>query len=760
MRTFRLIRTVLYAVLLCVNFASCSSGGDDIIDLNPTPEIIKEEIKIDSNIISNGLSFTNEKGEQSISFSTNVNWTLSIAETRSGIEWCTASSTSGIKGNSIVRFAVSENTDYDDRSVSVTIKSGLATKTFKIIQKCKKALLVTTNKYEVSQEGGTIDIEVKSNVDYKMEISEAAKNWILESSSRGLTPYKHSLNIAVNEKSEKREGEIYFKSDNQVDTVKVYQSGGAVLILSKKEFNVSDKGETISVDVKSNVEFGIQMPDVDWITDESSCRGLSSHTMKYIVKSNNTYDDRSAEIIFYDKNSDLKDTLKVIQAQEDAIIIGKKEYEVKAEGETIEINLESNVDFEIFIEDNWIKQVESKSTRALVLHKLYLQIVENESEEERNSHIYITDKDKIIAETITITQKGNDKNIPYLTFTSNSKQSLTMSKAVETLEFSINGSKEWEKLGTNTIDFGGELGSLRLRGRNSNGTGNDFNNHSTIYFGNENPVACSGDIRTLLDYANIETVNTSNASFYYLFENCSNLIQAPELPATILAKGCYAGMFYNCSNLTQAPELPATTLASNCYSYMFNGCTSLTQAPELPAMTLASNCYSYMFNGCTSLTQAPELPATTLASDCYSAMFLNCSNLIHAPKLPATILAKGCYAGMFYNCSNLTHAPELPAKTLANSCYDSMFVWCESLTEAPELLATTLVTACYSNMFRDCSKLHSITMLATNTSATNCLYDWVSGVASTGTFTKAKEMTSLQEGNNGIPLGWIVQDKE
>ena len=34
---------------------------------------------------------------------------------------------------------------------------------------------------------------------------------------------------------------------------------------------------------------------------------------------------------------------------------------------------------------------------------------------------------------------------------------------------------------------------------------------------------------------------------------------------------------------------------------MFQGCTSLTQAPELPATTLASYCYYSMFSGCTSL---------------------------------------------------------------------------------------------------------------------------------------------------------------
>ena len=35
-------------------------------------------------------------------------------------------------------------------------------------------------------------------------------------------------------------------------------------------------------------------------------------------------------------------------------------------------------------------------------------------------------------------------------------------------------------------------------------------------------------------------------------------------------------MFDNCSSLTQAPELPATTLTLFCYYAMFNDCTSLS----------------------------------------------------------------------------------------------------------------------------------------------------------------------------------------
>ena len=392
--------------MLCV-FASCSDGGsDNPVNPTPKPEEVKTEITIDSGIISNGLSFASSQGEQSISFSVNADWMLSVASTTSGATWCKASATNGGKGSANVKFTLDENTSYDDRSVSVTIKAGTVSKTFTITQKGADAMLVTTTKYEVAQEGGKIEVEVKANIDYQFTISETAKDWIAEakSKSRGLTTYKHTFEIAMNEEVEKREGEITFNSGDKVETVKVYQAGGAIILLTQNEYTVSDAGETISVDIKSNVDFGVQMPDVDWITDEASSRGMSSHTLKYVVAANEGYDSRSAEIIFYDKNSDLKDTLKVVQAQKDAIIISKKEYDVKAEGETIEVKLSANVNIEVQIPSNaaWVAQTES---RALTEKSIILKVAENISEENRSAEIIFKDKNSDLSEKVTITQK-------------------------------------------------------------------------------------------------------------------------------------------------------------------------------------------------------------------------------------------------------------------------------------------------------------------------------------------------------------------
>ena len=258
---------------------------------------------------------------------------------------------------------------------------------------------------------------------------------------------------------------------------------------------------------------------------------------------------------------------------------------------------------------------------------------------------------------------------------------------------------------------------------------------------------------SLVNVPELPATTLASRCYSSMFQNCGSLVNAPELPATTLADICYDSMFYGCSALTSAPALPATTLADSCYGYMFYGCTSLTTAPELPATTLASQCYQYMFQDCTSLTTAPTLPATTLESNCYYGMFQDCTSLTTAPELPATTIADSCYSTMFRGCTSLTTAPALPATTLESWCYSSMFWGCTSLTTAPALPATTLVNNCYDSMFSGCSKLNSITVYAEDISASGCTTNWLSNVASSGTFNNMG-FAPFENGASGIPIGW------
>ena len=369
-------------------------------------------------------------------------------------------------------------------------------------------------------------------------------------------------------------------------------------------------------------------------------------------------------------------------------------------------------------------------------------------------------KDKVSVSGITVKdwQTGNitggstdvkDKT-PYVTFSAPAEQTFKMvcygGYKISNLQYSVNFG-DWKEVKANEgVTFGGQKGGLRLRGKNVKGTAdpNDTRIYSTITFtfdkdkeNNVNTnvmVACTGDIRTLLDYDHYETVSTSEARFVKLFNNCQALTSAPKLPATDIASDCYNSMFNWCRYLKNAPELPATVLKDQCYQNMFNACVSLTSAPKLPATKLAFNCYANMFSYCYWLKEAPELPATTLAWQCYQDMFAYCS-FSKAPKLPAEIMKTNCYAGMFAGCTNLTEAPELPAKQLESFCY--------------------------SRMFQGCTKLSTVTMLAPSdqiSKASNCCYNWLDNAGTSATSRKLKllDKNAYDATKAQLPTEWQI----
>ena len=300
---------------------------------------------------------------------------------------------------------------------------------------------------------------------------------------------------------------------------------------------------------------------------------------------------------------------------------------------------------------------------------------------------------------------------PYITFTAEGEQTFEMSTSridselmpgiepykISGLQYSLNNGdwKDVEETGIR-VTFGGTNGTLRLRGKNLNGTAKDGWNYATITFDKPDvKVACTGDIRTLLDYESYKTVKTDQARFRSLFENCEAMTTAPDLPAETLAEDCYSYMFAGCTSLKTAPKLPATTLSGSCYYSMFSGCTALETAPTLSAETLKTYCYGYMFQGCTSLKTAPELRATQLILGCYEGMFRGCS-LESAPKLPATKLATKCYAYMFQDCKNLSSVTMLAPSDQIESTTNPYFYWLNGAgTSAKSRKLTVLDEAAY-----------------------------------------------------------------
>ncbi len=220
---------------------------------------------------------------------------------------------------------------------------------------------------------------------------------------------------------------------------------------------------------------------------------------------------------------------------------------------------------------------------------------------------------------------------------------------------------------------------------------------------------------------------------------------------------------YTCNNATPSVNKGHTISfrGNNSKFINFTG-----EGPQTSNFFCSKDCYLYG-NIMSLLNASGYATATSVGEQAFIELFNENGHTYHIYShntkelvLPATTLATNCYAGMFLGCTALTRAPELPATTLASGCYQSMFNGCTALTVAPELPATTLASMCYTQMFYGCTNLNSVTCLATNISAENCTYNWLDGVAATGTFTAYdKNVGWTINSESGIPSGWARENK-
>lgn len=150
-----------------------------------------------------------------------------------------------------------------------------------------------------------------------------------------------------------------------------------------------------------------------------------------------------------------------------------------------------------------------------------------------------------------------------------------------------------------TLDSGK---TVYFRGNNPNGLPNVSNYYCR--FVTNKFFDIGGDIRSLLD-------------------KTMSITAIPSKPY------CFTGLFSKSYLVNVDPNLLVgfKTLYSSCFYYMFNECRYLLNAPNLP-FDLAPRCYYRMFRGCTSLTTAPDLLSTESLSDLeYCEMFDGCTSL-------------------------------------------------------------------------------------------------------------------------------------
>ena len=396
---------VFLACLMSLAIFSCSDSKDDNGD-DPNGG---NSSNITLELSTTDIVFEAGGGEKEFYITCNGDWTITNTS-----QWCKTDITSG-NGNATISITVNPSELYDDQNTNITVKAGTNTKILTVTQKKKDAILLTKDKYDLPTTGGDITVEVKSNITYTTTIPQEF-NWIkqADSKSRALETKNLNFKIEANPNMDKREGFIIFKDNASelADTVHIYQAQKDELILTQDTYNVPAKGETINVELKTNIDYEVIIPEdaKEWI-EQLVSRASRVDKLSFTILESTIYDERQAEIIIKDKNSDLADTLHVIQKQVDAIILSQDKYEISSAGETISVEIQHNIQYEVIIPDtvsSWVKLIQS---RAIQASKLNFNVLENKNYKDRNARIIFKKKDGDISDTLYIQQQQRKKII-------------------------------------------------------------------------------------------------------------------------------------------------------------------------------------------------------------------------------------------------------------------------------------------------------------------------------------------------------------
>lgn len=289
-----------------------------------------------------------------------------------------------------VSIQVAENEEVAKRSGKIYIKSSKGQETINVYQDgAEPVLVLTQNKFNFTEAGGTFDVEIKSNLNYEYEIV-AGSVWISEDKTKSVSTHTLHFNVKANETYDERTGMIRFydKGTGTEETVTVFQKQKDALLITQNEYSITEAGDYITVEVKSNVDFEFEVvAGEEWIFNIYT-KGLSTHNIQFYISRNDSYEDRTGIIRFYDKESGLEETVTVFQQQNEGVLINPGYFDVPAEGGIISLEVRSNVPYEYEIYDEskkWISEIQTKGLSSPIT--LQFEVQANESYYDRNGMI-------------------------------------------------------------------------------------------------------------------------------------------------------------------------------------------------------------------------------------------------------------------------------------------------------------------------------------------------------------------------------------
>lgn len=199
------------ALLLMLSAFGC--GKDD----TPEPDVPPQAIFTVSDTV---VYLSADAGEKVITVTADREWQITGVN-----DWCSVKPEHGGVGTTEVNVKSKFYEEYEDRNIVLSLQVGTFEQKVQVVQKSKKAIILSPERKEMPVGGGQFPVEVKSSVRYEVYIAPE-DSWITKIESRALVASTLTFNVAENIRGD-REGNVIIRDveSSFADTVVVFQKG-------------------------------------------------------------------------------------------------------------------------------------------------------------------------------------------------------------------------------------------------------------------------------------------------------------------------------------------------------------------------------------------------------------------------------------------------------------------------------------------------------------------------------------------------------